>query len=251
MTSSYGVTNEVSCLGFADISAIMQLVFPDKVMATTNDTMENNNVSQNIIDLLHCPWCKARPTSIERNVERNGLYYYYCCSSLYCCYDCHANWYLCSECSVNEIYPLVHGKGGSRRTACHRRKKKFVEHVEWHREQVSISREETTDDMVSDDMDVETNGFVVGDDDDDLNIIVGDKNAMEIIHGDDSIHNIRCVFDNAETCHIGEFMIHELRGRASRHIIQESIMGSSLFSTSKDISTNDSLLFMLLFSLGT
>lgn len=46
-------------------------------------------------------------------------------------------------------------------------------------------------------------------------------------------------------------MIHELGGHASRHIIQESVMGSSLFSTSKEISTNDSLLFMLLFSIGT
>jgi hypothetical protein len=45
-------------------------------------------------------------------------------------------------------------------------------------------------------------------------------------------------------------MIHELAGHASRHIIQESVMGSSLFSTSKEISTNDSLLFMLLFSIG-
>ena len=58
------------------------------------------------------------------------------------------------------------------------------------------------------------------------------------------------MFDNAESCHIGDFMIHELAGRASNHIIQESVLGSSLFSSPKDISSNDSLLFMLLLSIG-
>jgi hypothetical protein len=67
---------------------------------------------------------------------------------------------------------------------------------------------------------------------------------------DCSINSIRSVFDNAESCHIGEFMIHELAGRASKHIIQESVLGSSLYSTPKDISSNDSLLFTLLLSIG-
>jgi hypothetical protein len=245
MTSNFDITHDCTSLATADITAILHLVFPDKAIAMTAD---NNNVSQNIVDLVICPWCKSQPTSMERQGEKNNSsQYIYSCSSLYC-YKCHAHWYLCSDCSVNEIYPLCHGKGGSGRTACHRRKKKFMEHVQWHREKASISRDVSTDNMSCDDINLELNEFVVDDDADSSNIIT-DDNSTGII--DDSVHNIRSVFDNAESCHIGEFMIHELAGHASRHIIQESVMGSSLFSTSKEISTNDSLLFMLLFSIGT
>jgi hypothetical protein len=99
--------------------------------------------------------------------------------------------------------------------------------------------------MSCDDTNLERNEFVV-DDDADSSYIIADDNCTDII--DDSVHNIRSVFDNAKSCHIGEFMIHELAGHASRHIIQESIMGSSLFFTSKEISTNDSLLFMCYYS---
>jgi hypothetical protein len=81
-----------------------------------------------------------------------------------------------------------------------------------------------------------------------------DINTEDIIDVDESIRNkrnwtvtnIRQVFDNAETSHVGEFMIHEVDGRASNHIIQQSIMGISFSSTGKDISSNDSLLYMLL-----
>jgi hypothetical protein len=144
---------------------------------------------------------------------------------------------------------MFHGKGGRGRTACHRRKKRFMEHVQWHREQASISRDVTPENMSCDEVNVEPNEFVVDDDADSNNIIRDDKFCDDII--DDAVHNIRSVFDNAESYHVGEFMIHELGGHASRHIIQESVMGSSLISTTKEISMNDSLLFMLLFSIGT
>ena len=59
---------------------------------------------------------------------------------------------------MKELYPLVHGKGGSGRTACHRRKKKYMEHVQWHREHILLNSEDMTMEKVyEEDNDVITN----------------------------------------------------------------------------------------------
>jgi hypothetical protein len=62
MTSKFDVTHDCSSLAAADIKQILHLVFPDNAMAMTAD---NNNISQNIVDLVICPWCKSHPTSME------------------------------------------------------------------------------------------------------------------------------------------------------------------------------------------
>jgi hypothetical protein len=132
------------------------------------------------------------------------------------------------------------------------RKKKFEEHVQWHRDNVPININFTTDIHVDNEDDLMID--FVNDVIEYRGNVVNNECQSGVMTTDGSggcINNIRCVFDDAENCHIGEFMIHEVNGQASKHVIQESIMGSSLCSTSKDISTNDSLLFMLLLSLGS
>jgi hypothetical protein len=71
MTSNFDITHDCTSLATADITAILHLVFSDKAIAMTAD---NNNVSQNIVDLGICPWCISQPTSMERQGEKTALH---------------------------------------------------------------------------------------------------------------------------------------------------------------------------------
>jgi hypothetical protein len=75
-----------------------------------------------------------------------------------------------------------------------------MEHVQWHKEQVPISHGGATENVNCDGTDVQMNEFVA-DDGVDSNIVINADNGLDIGR-DDSVHSIRCVFDNAESLYM-------------------------------------------------
>lgn len=211
----------------------------------------------NVYRLLHCPWCNNHPVTVGR-IFQSTASGSYCCSSLYC-FECHAEWHLCGTCSKNDTNPLFHGRGGSSRTACYERKKKFQEHVNWHQNLLDVMSENQINQQQivplirNDDEELSSAASCIYDGE------YTDKEWTENIedppdddiHIDGSINSIRSVFNRQEYKHVADFIIREVMGDASKHVIQSSIMSSTLGSTSKSISQNDSLMFTTLLSLGT
>ena len=66
-----------------------------------------------------------------------------------------------------------------------------------------------------------------------------------------SITHVRSVLNTPDSIALANFLIQELRGNGSNHIIKNSFLGSDLRNSGTDISDTDSRLFITLLSLGS